>query len=112
MRGEGDVAAFLYDLTDGGNGESFDQVALPAWYVVDLIKLCRVTWNNPNFSNRVTAIDALIHCLERAPVNVQSTYFEALRFGLATQVTPNVAAQSGGTAAQIRTLWLRDLYSQ
>jgi hypothetical protein len=74
-------------------------------------KGCRLN-RSPYQASAVNGADGLIHCLERSPVNVQATHFQPIRGSLATTVTPNVSQQSGGTPAQIRALWLRDLYPQ
>jgi hypothetical protein len=118
---EGAVAGFFYDLVDGtverddatNSGkisESFDNVTYPGSYLASIMKNCSLVAAAMTVS-KLDGIDQVIYCAERS-LAAQSlpTDFFPTRGATFTLVTPNTTNPPGWAAADVRRLWLRNLY--
>lgn len=110
-RSESAIAAFLYDITDANTvagAEAHDVVSYSGSVIADMMLTCKVYQGGAWILN--AGIDHLVYCMERRvdpAVTGSSTYF--------TTRSPDPTGQQSSSAvtdpAQIRKLWLKNLYA-
>lgn len=118
---QGAVHAFLWDITDGGNGEFHDAVQKSPVAVVDAIRTCEVKHGGSDWY-AYNGIDHLIRCMERrSPYQVKLA--KTSGWGDTVQTFFNTREQRYWTVDQrgytvdnlsdaFRKLWLVNLYSR
>lgn len=118
---EGATAAFFYDLVDGTAerdnstntgkfSEPFDQVTYPGSYLVAVIKTCSLNSNFGTFS-QMGGIDQVIYCLERSLSAQSLTQYFPTDPVTYTSVTEGATEPPTWNSADIRRLWLYNLYN-
>ncbi|MFL5402027.1 MAG: hypothetical protein ACJ8BF_04345 [Gemmatimonadales bacterium] len=112
------VAAFYFDVTDsvGGAAEPWDLIQYPGSYIAQLILTCEEFTIVGQFSawNRARGIDTMIFCMERQiDRQAQSTYFFSGNDWYIWDFREGATEPGGATqTADVRRLWLHDLYMQ
>src|SRR6476661_1791210 len=119
---EGAVAAFFYDLVDGTAerdnanntgklSESFDAVTYPGSYVAQVIRNCSLTLAQGGQYSTIFAIDQFVYCAERSLSAQSLTQYFPTDNQTYTSFTEGATEPPTWNSADIRRLWLYNLYT-
>lgn len=113
---EGAIQSFLFDLSDGVQGEAHDAVQFPPLQIANAVGSCTVRLPNANSNIPYNGVDHLIYCMEgRAPYMVRVTGASMTFFNTRSSSAWPTSALGAGLAYSsdaFRKIWLVNLYSK
>jgi hypothetical protein len=113
---EGAIHSFLYDLSDGTQGETHDQVQFTPLQVASAVGSCTVRLPNASSNIPYKGVDHLIYCMEgRAPYMVRVNGVAMTFFNTRPSSEWPQSALGSSLALssdQLRKVWLVNLYSK